>query len=174
MLKRGQAWEPAGMLRVQRDIYSGFSHFLAAQLVAACRKDGAATNPALSEAVERLAKWDGQMNGPSPEPLLITLAFQHLRRIVTERAAPGKGAVYEAGMAPAVLEQLLRERPAAWFPDFDQVLVRVLLDAVDEGRRLQGNSIAAWRYGVYNQLKLSQPVLGAIPYFGSWFNTGTT
>ena len=174
MLKRGKAWEPAGMLRVQRDIYSGFSHFLAAQLVAACRAHGAAANnPALSEAVERLAKWDGQMNGASPEPLLITLAFQHLRRTVTERVAPGKGALYEAGMAPAVLEQLLRERPAAWFPDFDQVLVRVLLDAVEEGRRIQGNSIAGWSYGAYNQLKLEQPVLGTIPYFGSWFNMGT-
>ena len=118
-----------------------------------------------SEAVERLGKWDGQMSGASPEALLVTLAFQHLRRTVTERAAPGKGNLYEAGMAPAVLEQLLRERPAAWFPDFNQVLVRVLLDAVEEGRRMQGNSIAAWSYGAYNQLKLEQPVLGTLLLF---------
>ena len=172
MLKRGKAWEPAGMLRVQRDVYSGFSHFLAGQMVAAYKARGG-TNPALSEAVERLGKWDGQMSGSSPEALLVTLAFQHLRRTVTERAAPGKGNLYEAGMAPAVLEQLLRERPAAWFPDFNQLLVRVLLDAVEEGRRMQGNSIAGWSYGAYNQLKLEQPVLGTIPYFGGWFNMGT-
>ena len=171
MLKRGQAWEPAGMLRVQRDVYSGFSHFLARQLVAAFKTRGA-TNPALTEAVARLEKWNGQMDGKSPEALLVTLAFQHLRKTVAERAAPGKGAMYEAGMAPAVLEQLLRERPAGWFPDFDQVLTRVLLDAVEEGRRMQGNNLSTWSYGVYNQLHLEQPVVGSVPYFGGWFNLG--
>ncbi len=173
MLTRGKAWEPAGMLRIQRDVYSGFSHFLAGQLVAAFKTRGA-TNPALIEAVERLAKWNGQMEADSPEALLVTLAFQHLRKTVVERAAPGQSSKYQAGMAPAVLDQLLRERPAAWFPDFDQVLVRVLLDAYEEGRRMQGGNLAAWRYGTYNQLTLEQPVLSSIPYLASWFSLGTT
>ena len=169
MLARGKAWEPSGMLRVQRVVYAGFSHFLAQQMVAAFKTRGA-TNPALAEAVDRLSKWNGQMDAASPEALLVTLAFQHLRKTVAERAAPGQSARYQASMAPAVLEQLLRARPAAWFPDFDQVLVRVLLDSVEEGGRMQGNVISKWNYGAYNQLKLEQPVLTSIPYFGSWFS----
>ena len=172
MLKRGKAWEPAGMLRIQRDVYSAFSHFLARQMVAAFRTRGA-TNPALTEAVDRLGKWNGQMESTSPEALLTALAFQHLRKAVAERAAPGQSAKYQAAMAPAVLERLLRERPAEWFPDFDQVLVRVLMDAVEEGTRMQGGSLANWRYGDYNELKLDQPVLSSIPYFGGWFSYGS-
>lgn len=171
MLTRGKAWEPAGMLRIQRDIYSDFSHFLAGQLVAAF-KSRRATNGALTEAVDRLSKWNGQMESNSPEALLVTLAFQHLRKTVVERAAPGQAAHYQTSMAPAVLEQLLRERPASWFPDFDQVLVRVLLDAVEEAKRMQGGNMSKWSYGAYNELKLEQPVLSAVPYFGSWFSPG--
>jgi len=170
MLTRGKAWEPAGMLRVQRDVYSGFSQFLAQQLAAAVKTRGA-TNPALTEAVDRLSKWNGQMEAISPEALLVTLAFQHLRKVVVERAAPGQAANYQSGMAPAVLEQLLRERPANWFPDFDQVLVRVLLDAVEEAKRMQGANMSKWSYGAYNALNLEQPVLSSIPYFGSWFSS---
>ncbi len=103
MLLRGKAWDPAGMLRIQRDVYSDFSHFLAAQMAAAFRTRGA-TNPALTGAIELLRKWDGQMNANSPEALLVSLAFQHLRKAVAERAAPGQSALYQAGMAPAVLE----------------------------------------------------------------------
>jgi penicillin G amidase len=172
MLARGKAWDPAGMLRIQRDVYSEFSHFLGQQLAAAFKARGA-TNQALTEAVERLAKWNGQMTGDSPEALLVALAFQHLRKVVVERAAPGQSGKYQSGMAPAVLEQLLRERPASWFPDYDQVLIRVLLDAVEEGKRMQGNDISKWRYGLYNQLKLEPPVLSSIPYFGGWFSFGT-
>ena len=171
MLLRGKAWEPEGMLRIQRDVYSGFSHFLARQLAAAFQTRGG-TNPALTGAVERLSKWDGQMTVNSPEALLVALAFQHLRKTVAERASPGHSAIYQSGMAPAVLERLLRERPAGWFPDFDQVLVRVLLDAVEEGRRMQGADIAKWNYGLYNQMKLDPPILSSIPYLGSRFSFG--
>jgi penicillin G amidase len=169
MLLRGKAWDPAGMLRVQRDVYSGFSHFLGRQLAAAFQSRGA-TNPALTETVAMLEKWDGQMEAHSPQALLVTLAYQHLRKAVIQRASPGKDPSYDNSMVTAVLEQLLRERPADWFPDFDQVLVRALLDAVEEGQRMQGPKIPAWNYGAYNQLKLEPPVLSSIPYFGNWFN----
>lgn len=170
MLARGKAWEPEGMLRIQRDVYSPFSHFLARQLAAAFRTRKA-TNPELVEAVARLEKWNGQMDAQSPEALLVTLAYQHLRKTVAQRAAPNSGAAYDAGMATAVLEGLLRERPTGWFPDWDQTLVRVLLDAVEEGRRMQGAAFANWRYGAYNQLRMEQPVVSAIPWLGRRYYT---
>lgn len=173
MLSRGKQWEPAGMLRIQRDIYSGFSHFLAGQLVAAHRARGA-TNPALVEPVALLEKWNGQMEAERPEPLIATLAFQHLRKAMLERAAPGKkNAVaggLDAGISTGVLEELLRARPREWFADFDQLLVQVLADAVEEGKRMQGAAPSAWRYGTYHTLRLEPPVITAVPYFGGWFN----
>lgn len=170
MLARGKAWEPEGMLRIQRDVYSPFSHLLAQQLAAAFRTRKA-TNPDLVEAVARLEKFNGQMAAESPEALLVTLAYQHLRKAVGQRAAPNLGATYDSGMSTAVLEGLLRERPADWFPDWDQLLVRVLLDAVEEGRRMQGVTFANWRYGAYNQLKMEQPVMSAIPWLGRRYYT---
>ncbi len=41
-------------------------------------------------------------------------------------------------MARAVVERLLRERPAGWFGDYDEMLLRALADAVEEGKRMQG------------------------------------
>lgn len=172
MLTRGKAWEPAGMLRIQRDIYSPFSHFLAQQLVAAIKTRGA-TNPALVEPVALLTKWNGQMDGQAAEPLVVTLAFQHLRKAVAERVAPGQAAqLLQSAMGPAVIEGLLRERPTDWFPDYDQLLVRVFQDAVEEGKRMQGDDVGKWRYGLYNQVKIDQPVLASLPYFGTWFSYG--
>jgi len=170
---RGKQWEPAGMLRIQRDIYSSFSHFLASQLVAAHRARGA-INPALAEPVALLEQWNGQMEAERPEPLIVTLAFKHLRKAMLERAAPGRknaaAAGLDAGVSTGALEQLLRERPREWFADFDQLLVQVFADTVDEGKRMQGAAPAAWRYGAYHTLKLEQPLVTAVPYFGSWFS----
>jgi hypothetical protein len=37
-----------------------------------------------------------------------------------------------------VVERLLRECPASWFADYDNMLSRALADAVKEGRRMMG------------------------------------
>ena len=44
-------------------------------------------------------------------------------------------------MAPAVIEKLLRERPDGWFRDYDAMLLRALVDAVEEGKRIQGANV---------------------------------
>jgi len=166
-----EKWLPEEMFAVQCDVYSAFSHFLASQLVAAYEKRGK-TNAGLQPVVELLKHWNGQMEKGKPEPLVAILAFQHLRKAVAEKAAPGTGQRYEAQMAPAVLERLLKQRPKSWFEDWDQVLLRALVDAVDEGKRMQGRDPKLWDYGVYNQLFLPHPVLGRVKWFGQYFNMG--
>ena len=171
LLDRKAKWEPQQMLEVQKDVYSGFSQFLAQQIVAAwdARK---ATNPALKEAVDLLRSWNGQMEKGTAAPMVVALVFQQLRKTAAERAAPGSGQNYDFIMAPSVLEKLLRERPPGWFPDYNAMLMKCFADAVEEGAKIQGSKVSRWDYGQYNALKISHPVGGQLPLIGSYFNIG--
>lgn len=163
LLAAKKGWRAADMLEVQRDVYSAFSHGLARALVAAVDARKAA-NPALAEAVALLRAWNGQMDGTQPAPLVVTLAFQHLRKAVSES--------YENPISTAVLEKLLRERPAGWFQDYDEALVRALAEGVEEGRRLQGRDVKQWRYGQYVELTIAHPVGHALPWVAKYFDIG--
>ena len=171
LLDRTSKWEPRHMLEVQKDVYSGFSQFLAQQVVAAwdARK---ASNPALKDAVDLLRSWNGQMEKGTAAPMVVTLVFQQLRKAAAERAAPGSGQAYDFIMAPAVLEKLLRERPAGWFPDYNGTIMKCFADAVEEGAKIQGSKVSRWDYGQYNALKISHPVGGQLPVIGSYFDIG--
>lgn len=171
LLDRRAKWEPKQMLEVQKDVYSAFSQFLAKQVLAAwdARKE---TNPALRNAVDLLRSWNGQMEKGSAAPLVITLVFQQLRKAVAERASPGNGSTYDFEMAPSVLEELLQQRPADWFADYNALLIKCFADAVDEGAKIQGSKVSRWDYGQYNALKIAHPVGSQIPLIGSYFNIG--
>src|SRR5260221_1325798 len=69
MLAARTGWKPEDMLAIQKDVYSGFSHFLAQALAGAYDKRKAA-NPSLTDAVAMLRGWNGQMEHNQPCPLL--------------------------------------------------------------------------------------------------------
>jgi penicillin amidase len=171
LLSSHDGWRASDMLAIQTDVYSGFNRFLAAQLVAAYDKRNA-HNPGLDPAIALLRGWNGQMQKDLAAPFLITLAYQHLRTSVAESAAPGKGTAYEFSMAPAVLERLLRERPDGWFPDYDELLLRTLVDAIEEGKRMQGRDIGRWQYGAYLRISINHPVIHRVPMLGKYFDIG--
>jgi penicillin amidase len=179
LLSKRQGWRAEEMAPVQRDVYSGFCAFLARQIVAAYDRRGM-PSPHLADAVKLLRAWNGQMDG-GPAPLIVTLVVHHLRAALGDRASPGKGADYGAPvaggvasalMAPAVIEKLLRERPTDWFADYDQLLLRAFLEAMEEGRALQGSNATKWDYGRYNQLLIVHPVGSRLPLVGKYFNIG--
>ena len=66
----------------------------------------------------------------------------------------------------------LRERPPGWFQDYDKLLLDSLSEALDEGRRMQGPSLARWEYGRLNGMVLANPVVGRLPLVGKYFNIG--
>ena len=167
----GNKLKPEDGLRIQKDVYSGFSRFLGLQVVQAWDKRGA-SNPQLADAVALLRKWDGQMDKDHAEPLLATLIFQHVRKAVAERASPASGGSYDTQMSSAVIEKLLRERPEGWFGDYNELLLRSLADAVEEGTRLQGTDPKRWRWGKYQFTELAHPIGGRIPWIGKYFNIG--
>ncbi len=171
MLMGRNGLRPEDTLAVQKDVYSAFSHFLAKTVVAAAerRKKGRAD---LAEAVALLRGWNGQMDKGRPEPLIVSLLFQHFRKAVAEVASPGKGAIYQLQMASAAIENLLRARPAGWFPDYDDALLQSFGDAVDEGRRMQGVEVKRWIYGKYLTLLIAHPVGHRLPLVAGYFDVG--
>jgi penicillin amidase len=171
LLSAHDGWHAPDLLAVQTDVYSAFSRFLASQLVAAYDKRNA-HNPGLEPAVALLRGWNGEMQKELAAPFLITLAYQHLRTSVAESAAPGKSASYEFSMAPVVLETLLRERPAGWFQDYDELLLQTLVDAVEEGTRIQGRDVGRWQYGAYLRIAINHPVFHRVPLVGKYFDIG--
>lgn len=175
LLVKRNGWQADDIVRIQKDVYSGFHHFLARQVLAAYDRRGV-SSPGLSEAVAILRSWNGQME-TGAAPVVTTLVFQHLKKAVAERASPGKGLDYDVPLpvevdsvqlAPVVIENLLRERPKGWFADFDQVLLTAFLDAMAEGRRSQGRDVYNWSWGKYNQLRLAHPIGNRIPYLGKF------
>lgn len=174
LLSKGSAFKPEEMLAIQKDVYSALLHFIAKQVVTAFEKRGA-KDASLEAGARMLRDWNGQMERDQPAPYLASLLYQQLRRAVGDRASNGKGNLLESIMAGAVIERILRERPERWFRDYDQLLLRCFVDAMEEGKRVQGRNPAGWRYGDSLELTLRHPVLGQpnwvkhVPTLGRFF-----
>jgi penicillin amidase len=164
-------WSAASTIQLQADVYSGLSHHLAQHVVKAWQRKQA-NNPNLAPAVELLREWNGQMMPELPAPLIITYTYQHLRRMISEKAAGQPGADYDIQIGSAHIEALLDRQTPGWFGDWDAVLLRALQEGVEEGQRAQGTDLRKWRYGVYNQLTVRHPVLDRLPWIGRYFNLG--
>jgi penicillin G amidase len=166
-----KGWKAEDMLAVQKDVYSGFSHFLARQIVAAWDAKKS-PNPDLKEAVELLRSWNGQMEKGTPAPEIVAFAYQEVKKRLVESASPGKDQIYTSIIAPAAVENILESGAKGWFADKDAMLVKALADAMEEAQHTQGSSFQRWDYGKYNQLTIKHPVLDQIPWIGKWFNVG--
>jgi penicillin amidase len=164
-------WRAVDLLAVQKDVYSGLNKFLAEQIVAAYDRRKS-PNPAMDAAVSLLRGWNGQMAKDQAAPFLISLAYRYVRSAAAENAAPGFGPQYGSTLAPLAVERLLRERPAGWFADYDGVLLGALVDAVEEGRRLQGPDPRRWQYGSYLKIAITHPVIHQLPLVGKYFDIG--
>jgi penicillin amidase len=164
-------WKPEEMLGVEKDVYSGFSSFLARQIVAAYDRKKPAQQD-LAEAVTLLRSWNGQMEKQAPAPLLITLAYDQLRNAAVHAAWPGKPDIYQPYMAPAAIQQILESGGRGFFRDTDDALLTALRAAIAEGRRTQGSNLAKWDYGRYNLLTIKHPVGSQLPGVGTYFDIG--
>ncbi len=171
LLSSRAKWKAEEMLRVETDVYSAFDQFVAQQVVAAFDAEKP-SNPQTQEAVALLRKWNGQMEKGQAAPMLASLIYEQLRKRIAERAATGSGEVYQNFMAPSVIERLLRERPADWFPNYNVFLLRCLTGAIEEGQKIQGSKLSRWDYGEYQALQIVNPVEGRLPLIGSYFNIG--
>jgi penicillin G amidase len=172
LLAGGNKLGPADSLRIQKDVYSAFIHFIARQLVAAWDARKGSDQQVFTDAIALLRTWNGQMDKDLPQPLIAMLAYQYLRKAVAERASPGNGDIYDGKFATAAVEHLLRERPRAWFGDYNQLLLQCLGDGIEEGQRMQGKDPRRWRWGKYMYLSIENPVITHVPLIGKYFNIG--
>jgi penicillin G amidase len=163
--------KPEDNLQIQKDVYSGFDLTLAKAIVAACDKRQV-NNTELTDAIALMRSWDGQMDKDKAAPFIVELASHYFRKAAADIASPGNGALYETQMAPAPMARLLRERPAGWFHDYDETLVRCLFEAVAEGRRMQGSIVKKWFYGKYMRLSINHPVGHQLPLVHAYFDIG--
>jgi len=166
----GSKLKPQDTLRIEKDVYSAYDSYIAKRVVEAYDKRGAVTGP-LNDAIQLLRAWDGQMDKDYAAPLLATLIANHLRTAVAERASAGSGAVYDAYISPAVVEQLLRDQPKDWFTDYNALLLQSFADAMDEGQRLQGTNPNGWRWGKSLYLEIKNPIAAGLPGMNSWFGS---
>ena len=171
-LSARNGWHADEMLALQTDVYSALLKFVASQTAAAYDKRNA-RSPELDEAVTLLRGWSGQMDKDLAAPFLTSLVYQHIRTAVAESAAPGSATAYDFPLASAAVEQLLRQRPEGWFRDYDEMLLRALVDAVEEGSRMQGRDLKRWQYGAYWRVTLNHPVIHRVPVVGPYFDIGT-
>ncbi len=170
-LTRKDKWTPEEMVKLQADIYSPFSHFIAQQLTAAWDRKKA-TNPELKDSIELLRAWNGEMSAEAPAPAIATYATNHLRRAIAAKASGLPVVEWEPFIYFAVIETLLRARPAGWFADWDHELLRALQEGVEEGARLQGKDVRKWQWGEYNKLTIASPILRNIPLVSGYFQIG--
>ena len=171
LLLARNGWKPEDMLAVQKDVYSQLSHFLARQVAAAYdRKKPADSN--FADAVDLLRSWNGQMEKGTAAPMLAALIYQELKKKIADRASPGKANYYNPQIAPAVVQKILDSDARGWFDDKDDLLMRALRAALEEGRQIQGGNPRRWNYGQYNELKIKHPVGNELPLIGSYFNVG--
>lgn len=163
-------WAPAEMTAIQMDVYSAFHHFLAGQLAAAGKKRKQARED-LTLAVESLESWNGQMEAGLAAPMITALAYEELKRRVMRRVT-NLPLSFDSHFAPSIVEDMLRKRPARWFPNYDQVLVECLLAALDTGKAQQGRNPKFWDYGRYSRIAVSNQVLGEAVAVGKLLTPG--
>ncbi len=171
LLSSRNGWTAAGMLTVQKDVYSAFHQYLAQALVEAFDRHKA-QHADLESAVNLLRGWNGQMEKSDAAPLVATLAYERLKVLVAQSASPAAGAKYKYQMAPPMIEKLLRTRPAGWFADWDETLLHSLALGLDDGRKKQGRDPRHWAYGNYEPLLLANPVGRHLPLVAGLFDIG--
>jgi penicillin amidase len=82
----------------------------------------------MGEAVALLRSWNGQMEKQTAAPLLITLAYDQLRKAAVHAAWPGAADIYRPYMAPR-RSSGFSNRAARFFRDEDDALLAALAPA---------------------------------------------
>lgn len=171
LAKAANKLRPEDSLRVEKDVYSGYNQFLAKRIVKAYASRYG-VNKAMSDAVDLLKTWDGQMDRDRPEPLITELTSNYIKKAAAERASPGSAGIYRYQLSSAIVQRMLTEQPRDWFPDYDQMLLQAFADAMEEGARMQGADPKRWKWGRYSYLTVRSPVGSHVPVIGKYFDLG--
>lgn len=163
-------WSAAGMLTVQKDVYSPYYAFLAKSVVAAADRTKAATG-SVAEAVETLREWNGQAEPDQAGAGIARIFSLELRAAILKRLAP-EWKEADIGMDDAVVERIVRTRDPLYSGDFDAWLVELLGKTLESNRERLGGTPANWKYREIMRWNLEHPVFSRIPLVGRYFGIG--
>ena len=183
VLTSGRKFSSRDMLSLETDIYSELDRFLADKLVYAVDHSENST-PRARQAANILRQWNGQMDGNSPAPTVVTRARTELKRLVLE---PKLGTATETAdntsltwksyrwmMETVWLENLLTHEPARWLPATFSSYNDLLAAAVEAALKDAPPELNSWRWGPENSLTIQNPILGRIPILRRWTGPGET
>ncbi len=111
------------------------------------------------------------MKTDATAPMIVTLAFNEIRKAVGRRASPKSDVGYER-ISTSAIERLLTERPADWFADYDALLLNSLDQGLRAGVQREGSKLSRWKYGNFQPLAIDNPVDGRLPLIGKYFDIG--
>ncbi|MBW6396463.1 penicillin acylase family protein [Roseomonas sp. HJA6] len=159
MLAARPQFQAADFAAMQADVVSVFAREMLPVLRAAPRPDGAG-----GAAFDLLAAWDGEMEGPRPQPLIFHATMGRFARTVLTRA----GVPEDAQRASAeFLHRILTDpaRGRAWCGEAGcrPVLSAALAQAVAELGPIHGPDPSTWRWGSAHQARFEHPMLRYVP-----------
>lgn len=174
LLEEDRKFTPEDFLRIQGDILSLPSRFLAEQLVAAAAA-APAPPPARAEALELLRGWDGEMRAEQAAPWIADLARLHVTEALLRPHLGDDWQSYNWFMAPVFLENVLRERPPRWLPaqykNYDELLVAALDATVAElQRETRAPVLARLRWGDQQRVHFIHPFGERLPLLRRWLS----
>jgi len=176
LLRAGNSFLPADMLRIQTDIETREDAWLAQQLLSAAahgEPEGADAQYALSV----LKGWDGQARADSAA----TLVCEVTRRALLERLLkPKLGdnlSGYHWPMSTIFLQNVLEQNLTRWLPPGDADFHVTLMKSLEEGVRripslVHSQSHTAWRWGDTIPLTFHHPLSARVPLLGRLLDVG--
>jgi penicillin amidase len=181
VLESGRKFSSSDMLALEMDVYSELDRFLADKIVDAVDHADKASAKA-HKAADILRDWNGQMEGNSAAPTIVTRARTELMRLLLE---PKLGRPPAGGSDSALswktyrwmsetiwLENVMSHNLKRWLPtgytSFDGVLVASVETVVKNAPA----DLNSWKWGPQNSLTIENPVLGRVPFLARWTGPG--
>jgi penicillin G amidase len=170
VLGSGRKFSPRDMLELQTDVYSDYDRRMGAIFAEAAGNTPTASARA-RDAARLLRSWDGRMEKDSVAPTIAVNARQRLSRMMLEPRLGPDTAAYHWFMAPAWLEQAVRNQAPQWLPNnyksYEDLLVAALEQTIAGADPLE-----RMRWGRANPVEIAHPVFKNIPWLNRWSAPG--
>jgi penicillin amidase len=173
LLANRRGLTPADCNAIQNDIVSLPNRFLAGMLIEAANADRP-RDSRTQQLIAKLQSWDARATADSAETSLVEYTRHALFRHLLAPYLGDEVTKYELWEPPSVyndvwwrdkvfLENVLRERPAAWLPNGFASYDELLMTSADEAvaalqKQTGGSDEAAWTWGRLHPLDMIHPL----------------
>jgi penicillin amidase len=159
--------------RIQGDVYSFAAVAFARQNVKILRPTLTPTDVKLSETLDALEKWDGQINADSRvAPLVIQIRSAFRTRILAAALGADLIRIFGWSNFEATLDRLIDEQPKEWLPKEFGSYAELLRACHEDARGVLTKSLGAdeskWKWGEMTKVRFQHP-LAAAPLIGLQF-----